>query len=246
VPNAAPAAESDTTRHKRLIRSRAPWRESYEPFFLTVGVNVFGTQNLALFVLTGALLNLTPGQDTFYIVGRSLAQGHRAGVLSVFGITSGCAVHTLAAAFGLSANLATSAHAFTEVRLTVAIYLGYLGARLIIDRSAAGELTELPVERSWTIYRAGVLTNVLNPKVALFFLAFLPQFVAADSPSKVMTFLFLGGLFMLTGTLWCLTLVWCASAMSRRLRDRPSSGVLLKRSAGILFIGLGARLAVNR
>ena len=82
------------------------------------GLHVFGTQHLALFVLSGFLLNLTPGQDTFYIVGRSLAQGRRAGVLSVLGITSGCVVHTVAAAFGLSAILATSAQAFLVVKLT--------------------------------------------------------------------------------------------------------------------------------
>jgi len=143
--------------------------------------HVFGTQNLALFVVSGFLLNLTPGQDTFYIVGRSLAQGRRAGVLSVFGITSGCVVHTVAAAFGLSAILATSAHAFLAVKLAGAAYLAYLGVRMLLDRSPASGIAELPVERSWAIYRAGVLTNVLNPKVAIFFLAFLPQFVDATS-----------------------------------------------------------------
>ena len=157
------------------------------------GLHVFGTQHLALFVLSGFLLNLTPGQDTFYIVGRSLAQGRRAGVLSVLGITSGCVVHTVAAAFGLSAILATSAHAFLAVKLVGAVYLGYLGIRMLIDRSTATGISELPVERSWAIYRAGVLTNVLNPKVAIFFLAFLPQFVDATSSSKVSAFLFLGG-----------------------------------------------------
>ena len=125
---------------------------------------MFGTQNLALFVLSGFLLNLTPGQDTFYIVGRSLAQGRRAGVLSVFGITSGCVVHTIAAAFGLSAILATSAQAFLVVKLTGAAYLAYLGVRMLFDRSTASGIAELPVERSWAIYRAGVLTNVLNPE----------------------------------------------------------------------------------
>jgi threonine/homoserine/homoserine lactone efflux protein len=207
---------------------------------------VFGTQNLALFVISGFLLNLTPGQDTFYIVGRSLAQGRRAGVLSVFGITSGCLVHTFAAAFGLSAILATSAHAFLVVKLVGAAYLSYLGIRMLLDRSPAAAVAELPVERSWAIYRAGVLTNVLNPKVALFFLAFLPQFVNTASSSKVGSFLFLGGLFMFTGTLWCLTLVWCASAMGRRLRENPAAGVRIKRVAGAMFVGLGVKMAATR
>lgn len=207
---------------------------------------MFGTQHLTLFIVSGLLLNLTPGQDTLYIVGRSIAQGRRAGVLSALGITSGCVVHTLAAAFGLSAILATSDRAFMAVRFAGAGYLAYLGIRLLTDRSALGGLAELPRERSWTIYRSGVLTNVLNPKVALFFMAFLPQFVDPSTDSKVLAFLFLGAVFMFNGTLWCLVLAWSASAMSRRFRANPSSGTLLKRASGALFVGLGVKLATNR
>jgi threonine/homoserine/homoserine lactone efflux protein len=208
---------------------------------------MFGTQNLALFVASGFLLNLTPGQDTLYIVGRSVAQGRRAGVLSVLGITSGCVVHTLAAAFGLSAILATSARAFLVVKFAGAAYLAYLGVCMLLERPATGgALADMQPESAWKIYRAGVLTNVLNPKVALFFMAFLPQFVDAASPSKISAFLFLGALFMCTGTAWCFVLVWCASAMSRRFRETPSAGVFLKRAAGAMFIALGARLAVSK
>ena len=208
---------------------------------------MFGTQHLLLFVVSGFLLNLTPGQDTLYIVGRSVAQGRRAGVLSVLGITSGCVVHTLAAAFGLSAILATSARAFLVVKFAGAGYLAYLGIHMLLEGSATGEaFTDVAPERGWRIYRAGVLTNVLNPKVALFFMAFLPQFVDAGAPSKISAFLFLGALFMVTGTAWCFVLVWCASAMSRRFRQNPSAGVLLKRAAGAMFVGLGAKLAITR
>ena len=208
---------------------------------------MFGTQNLVLFMASGFLLNLTPGQDTLYIVGRSVAQGRRAGVLSVLGITSGCVVHTLAAAFGLSAILATSTRAFLVVKFAGAAYLAYLGVCMLLERPTAGSaLADLPPESGWKIYRAGVLTNVLNPKVALFFMAFLPQFVDAASPSKISAFLFLGALFMCTGTAWCFVLVWCASAMSRRFRETPSAEVFLKRAAGAMFIGLGAKLAVSK
>src|SRR5437879_13231813 len=101
--------------------------------------HMFGTQHLALFVVSGILLNLTPGQDTLYIVGRSVAQGRRAGVLSVLGITSGCVVHTLAAAFGLSAILATSARAFLVVKFAGAGSLAYLGIHMLLEGSATGE-----------------------------------------------------------------------------------------------------------
>jgi threonine/homoserine/homoserine lactone efflux protein len=208
---------------------------------------MLGTQHLALFVLSGLLLNLTPGQDTLYIVGRSVSQGRRAGLYSVLGIVSGTVIHTLAAAFGLSAILATSAQAFAVVKFVGAVYLGYLGVQLLLERPAgAGTTTEFKPERRWVVYRAGLLTNVLNPKVALFFLAFLPQFVAPTSESRVLSFLFLGGVFIFNGTLWCLVLVWGASAMSRRLREHPSSGQLLKRATGAIFVGLGVRLAVSK
>ena len=205
---------------------------------------MFGTQNLALFVVSGILLNLTPGQDTFYILGRSIAQGRRAGVLSVLGITSGCVLHTFAAAFGLSAILATSASAFLIVKAVGAAYLVYLGVSMLRDRSTPG--TPGTGESAWRIYRAGFLTNVLNPKVALFFMALLPQFVDPAADSKVLAFLFLGAVFMFNGTLWCLILAWGASAMSRSFRARPSAGMLFKRAAGALFIGLGVRLAVSK
>jgi threonine/homoserine/homoserine lactone efflux protein len=208
---------------------------------------MFGTEQLGLFVLTGLLLNITPGQDTVYIVGRSVAQGRRAGLLSVLGISSGSVVHTLAAAFGLSAILATSAEAFLIVKLAGAAYLTYLGVRMILDRAPAlVEGTPFEPEPAWAIYRAGLLTNVLNPKVALFFMALLPQFVSAGAESRVLALLFLGAVFIFNGTLWCLALVWAASAISRRLRGRTSTGVTLKRATGVIFVGLGVRVAVSR
>jgi threonine/homoserine/homoserine lactone efflux protein len=208
---------------------------------------MFGTQHLALFVVSGILLNLTPGQDTLYIVGRSVSQGRRAGLLSVLGIVSGSVIHTLAAAFGLSAILVTSAQAFVLVKLAGAVYLAYLGIKLLLERPASsGTAAEFTLEPHWAVYRAGLLTNVLNPKVALFFLAFLPQFVAPTAESRVLSFLFLGGVFIFNGTLWCLVLAWGASAMSRRLREQPSSGLFLKRATGAIFVGLGVRLAVSK
>src|SRR5688572_17757176 len=136
---------------------------------------MFGTEHLGLFIVTGLLLNITPGQDTLYIVGRSMSQGRRAGLLSVVGISSGCLVHSFAAAFGLSAILATSAQAFLIVKLAGAAYLIYLGARMLLDRSRELTVGSFDADRGWAIFRAGFLTNLLNPKVALFFMAFLPQ-----------------------------------------------------------------------
>jgi len=206
-----------------------------------------GVHSFWLFVVSGLLLNITPGQDTLYIVGRTMSQGRRAGLLSVLGISSGSVIHTLAAAFGLSAILATSAVAFSVVKMAGAAYLVYLGVRMLIDRSATPtETRAFARERDWPIYRAGLFTNMLNPKVALFFMAFLPQFVDPVAASRILAFLFLGGVFIFNGTLWCLVLVWGASAMSRRLRSNRSAGIFLKRAAGAIFVGLGARLAFTK
>ena len=174
-----------------------------------------GSQHLPLFVVSSLLLAMTPGQDTLYIVGRSVSQGRRAGFLSVIGIVTGCAVHAVAAAFGLSAILATSAEAFFAVKMAGAVYLCYRGAQMMFERDDhAGPAKRLALESGWAIFRAGLLTNVLNPKVALFFMAFLPQFVSPAADSRILALLFLGGVFIFTGTLWCLLLVWSASAVS--------------------------------
>ena len=206
-----------------------------------------GIHHFWLFVVSGLLLNLTPGQDTLYIVGRTVSQGKRAGLLSVSGIVSGSVIHTVAAAFGLSAILATSALAFSAVKFAGAAYLVYLGVRMLIERGGPpAALQGFTPEGEWSIYRAGLLTNVLNPKVALFFLAFLPQFVDPAAPSRIAAFLLLGAVFIFNGTLWCLVLVWGASTVSRRLRGHQAAGVTLRRAAGAMFVGLGAKLALSK
>src|SRR4051812_47389821 len=170
---------------------------------------MLGIHDFWLFVASGVVVNVTPGPDTLYIVGRSAAQGRRAGVLSVLGISTGVLIHTAAAAIGLSALLASSAAAFTVVRYAGAAYLIYLGLRLLMSRGndspAASDVAPTSGPRDgWAIYRQGVLTNVLNPKVALFFLAFLPQFVDPGSTHRTLAFLSLGLVFVLSGTIWCL------------------------------------------
>jgi RhtB (resistance to homoserine/threonine) family protein len=206
-----------------------------------------GVKHLGLFVVSGLLLNLTPGQDTLYILGRTLSQGRSAGLMSALGISAGSLVHTLLAAFGLSAILASSPTAFHFVKYAGAAYLIWLGVRMIVDADAgSGDIAAFTRERSSAIFRSGLLTNVLNPKVALFFMAFLPQFVAPAAESRIVALLFLGLVFVVNGLAWCCVLVWGASALSERVRAQPASGTWLKRVTGIVFIGLGVRLAVSR
>jgi threonine/homoserine/homoserine lactone efflux protein len=208
---------------------------------------MFGIHNYWLFIVSGLLLNITPGQDTLYIVGRSVSQGRRAGVLSVLGISTGCLVHTLAAAFGLSAVLAASSEAFMVIKFIGAAYLVYLGFQMVLSRaSGPRQLTSGQPARGWMIYRQGILMNVLNPKVALFFLAFLPQFIESGSSTKVVAFLILGLTFIFNGTIWCMLVVWFSSAFSQRLRHRHSMESWLKRAAGALFVGLGLKIALEK
>jgi RhtB (resistance to homoserine/threonine) family protein len=205
---------------------------------------MFGIHDFGLFWAAGILLNLTPGPDTVYILGRSIAQGREAGIASALGISVGSIFHTCAAALGLSAILATSALAFGTIKLLGGAYLIFLGLKMILERRGQLSLPSNFHRRTTTAaFRQGVLTNVLNPKVALFFLAFLPQFIDPASGTKVFAFLFLGLTFVTTGTIWCLILAWFASAFSERLRTSEPVSQWFNRTAGALFVFLGVRLA---
>jgi threonine/homoserine/homoserine lactone efflux protein len=207
---------------------------------------MLGIHDYWLFVATGVLLNLTPGQDTLYILGSSIANGRRIGIASALGISVGCVVHTLAAALGLSAILATSATAFTVVKLAGAAYLIYLGIRALVARtdtiSPSPHASSTPAVLA---FRRGVLTNVLNPKVALFFLALLPQFIDADSPTKIAAFVGLGLTFVATGSVWCLLLAVAAANIRGYLVEHPRAFTHLSRASGALFVFLGLRLAAS-
>ncbi len=208
---------------------------------------MFGIHDFWVFVVACVMLSLTPGPDTFYILGRSLAQGHGAGVASALGIFNGLLAHTLAAALGLSAVVAASASAFLVIKYAGAGYLIYLGARMLFTRAASGSIpTGFATSGFGAIYRQGLVTNILNPKVVLFFLAFLPQFTAPGSGGKFAAFLVLGLSFSIIGTLWNLCLVWFAAKLGERLRGRSAFSEVLHRAAGGLFIALGVRLAVAR
>ena len=208
---------------------------------------MLGTHDIALFVVSGLLLNFTPGADTLYIVGRSTLQGACAGAVAALGIGAGCCVHMLAAALGLSALLAASATAFTVVKLIGAAYLVYLGISLWRSGPPKPGAGRAPAPRApmRVVFAQGVLTNVLNPKVALFFLAFLPQFVDADAPHKLVAFLFLGLVFNVNGTLWNLFVAWSAASIGRRVAGRGRASLWLARAAGTAFVALSLKLALS-
>jgi len=209
---------------------------------------MLGIHHYWLFITTAIVLVLTPGQDTFFIIGRSLASGRPAGIAAALGITAGSIGHTVLAALGLSALLATSPYAFMAVKFAGAAYLLYIGIRALLSRSNGlpGTETANPDDGRWAAFRQGIVTNLLNPKVALFFLALMPQFISADSTNKVGAFLFLGASFMTLGLLWCLVLAIGAARLRSAFLRRPSLASVLNKIAGSMFIALGLRLATAR
>ncbi|WP_127532166.1 LysE family translocator [Paenibacillus kobensis] len=203
---------------------------------------MFGIEHYPLFLLSGILLNITPGSDTIYILGRTMSQGRSAGMMSVLGIVSGAVAHTMFAAAGLSIILMKSAALFQVMKWAGAGYLIYLGIRSILAKPVSGvNLEDAERTKLRRIYVQGFLTNLLNPKVALFYLAFLPQFIQANNDYGALPFFILGLTFITTGTLWCMLLVIGSDLMSRRLRKSSLSSVLNKAS-GVIFIGLGIQL----
>jgi threonine/homoserine/homoserine lactone efflux protein len=207
---------------------------------------MLGIHELWLFVLSGLLLNITPGPDTAYIIGRTIQLGWRGGAAAALGISCGCLVHVLGAAIGLSALLMASSTAFLAVKLVGAAYLVLTGLQMLLSRAKpVAAITEAGGETLISrVFWQGALTNILNPKVALFFLAFLPQFVAADSPHKTLAFLTLGLIFITTGTLWCFGIAAFAARAAGRIRQSTSLITWINRSLGGLFVYLGVRVAM--
>ncbi|MDO8303653.1 MAG: LysE family translocator [Sedimentisphaerales bacterium] len=209
---------------------------------------MFGTQDLALFIVSGLLLNIAPGPDSLLIMTRSASQGWRAGSAAALGIGSGTLIHIFAAALGLSAVLATSATAFTIVKLIGAAYLLYVGAGLLLSKKSAQVESTSSLPSAKLTYRKiffqGFLTNVLNPKVAVFFLAFVPQFIAADANNKALAFIVLGGIFNFNGMLWCHFLAVTSAFASRRMQVNQRLTLWLNRVIGAVFISFGIKLAL--
>lgn len=209
-----------------------------------------GPAQAATFAAAVLVLNATPGVDFLLTVSRTLQGGARAGVAAVAGINAGCVVHALMAAFGLAALLSVHPGAFRAIQWAGAAYLAWLGWGMLRQAARpqppAAEISGEPLPRSWWAdFRAGLLTNVLNPKVALFFLAFLPQFVPAGSPHKTVSFLLLGAWFVLQGGLFSLILVALAARLARAGATR-SAKRWLNALGGALFVALALRLMGER
>lgn len=212
---------------------------------------MFGTRDLALFIVSGLLLNIAPGPDSLLIMTRSATQGWRAGSAAALGIGAGIFVHIVAAALGLSALLATSATAFAVLKYLGAAYLFYMGLALIRGKQRGAAAVDapqisLPQLSYRRIFAQGFLTNALNPKIAVFFLAFVPQFIAPEAPNKALAFIVLGGIFNFNGMLWCHFLAVSSAFASRRLQASRSLVLWLNRLIGGVFVALSIKLALTQ
>lgn len=207
------------------------------------GDSMLGITGYGVYLLSSILINLTPGTDTMFILSRSVSQGRKAGIYSVLGISTGVFIHTLFAAFGLSIILAESIVLFTAIKFIGAGYLIYLGIKMVFQKTSLhiDSTPEQEVELK-KIYWQGVITNVTNPKVALFFISFLPQFVLTDHHFGPVPFLILGISFIITGTIWCFIVAYFASTATKQLRENTKISKLLNKLTGIVFVCLGVTL----
>jgi RhtB (resistance to homoserine/threonine) family protein len=205
---------------------------------------MFGIINLPTFIVAGLLFILTPGADTMYILGRSIAQGKKAGIYSVLGIVTGTIIHITLVAFGLSLIVAKSVLIFNLIKYVGAIYLVWLGIKMILAKPIAAAGPDLTKINSHKVYISGILTNLLNPKVILFFLVFLPQFVKTSEAHNPVPFLILGAILTIPGTIWCLTLAMFAARLSKKLKGNNKISIWLNRITSGVFIGLGLKLAL--
>lgn len=208
---------------------------------------MFGTHDLLLFILAGWLLNVTPGPDTALIVARSTQLGFKGGAAACFGVAAGCMLHIVAAALGISALIAASATAFGIVKFLGAGYLIYIGIRMMLtrrtgdDAAPAGSKAPLSLAK---VFQQGFITNALNPKVALFFLAFLPQFIDNNAPSTALAFVFLGVVFNINGTVWNLGVAYATARAAATMRGAKTFQRWIDGTIGALFVAFGVKLAL--
>lgn len=204
-------------------------------------------QNFWMFALTGLLLNLTPGNDMIYVASRSTGQGIKAGIISALGIMAGCFVHVFAAMAGLSAIISESALAFNIIKYIGAGYLIYLGVRALLSKKKRLNITVISERLSGKkIFWQGVVTNILNPKVALFFLAFLTQFIVIDNYDPSWQILFLGTWFNISGAIVNILAAILFGKIGKWLSNSPGFVQWQERITGIVLLGLGIKVAISK
>ena len=200
---------------------------------------------LSAFVIIVFGLFLIPGPAVLLIATRTAQSGRKAGIIAGLGIATGDIIHTLFAAIGLSAILMTSSLAFTIVKIVGAVYLIYLGIRAILEKPADPQLPNHSPKKTSNTYSQAILIEVLNPKTALFFLAFLPQFVHPEQGSSFLQFLILGFIFVLLGVLYTTFVAMSVQLLGRLVKRMSWIGRWSNKMVGVIYIGLGLKVAIQ-
>ncbi|MFD2541877.1 LysE family translocator [Lacinutrix gracilariae] len=206
-----------------------------------------GIQNFITFLVTALFFVMTPGIDTLFILNKSISQGKKSGIYATLGINTGVLTHTFFAALGLSVLIAKSALVFTIIQFVGAAYLIYLGVFKLIKKSnfLTEETTIKKTTNTKNDFWTGFFTNSLNPKVALFFLAFFPQFINPSQIENPIPFILLGVTFALIGVIWYMSLSIFASVFSEKIKNNPKAGIWINKCSGIAFIILGLNIALS-
>ena len=208
---------------------------------------MFDSNNLYLFFIASIMLNLTPGNDMLFVISRSLSQGFKAGVFSAIGIFIGCLVHIFAALVGLSYIIAKSAFLFELIKYAGAAYLLYLGISSLFSRSKKEKKVDTIEEvNKWKLLKQGIITNALNPKVAVFFLSFLPQFINISAGTVKLQLLTLGLWFDLQGTFVLLIVAFLVGRTSNFIKNNPKIWAVQEKLTGAILVGLGIKLALSK
>jgi threonine/homoserine/homoserine lactone efflux protein len=203
--------------------------------------------NLYLFFITSLVLNITPGNDVLYVTSRSISQGTKGGIISALGIFTGCFVHIFAACLGLSIIIAKSAYAFQIIKLAGAGYLIYLGVRALLSKAPANPGNEKVNKAGYLkLFKQGVLTNALNPKVAIFFLSFLPQFINPASLHFRVDLFLLGIWFSTQGTMVLMIYACIFGRAKDFFKNNPKAILIQEKIAGLVFIGLGIKIVLAK
>jgi threonine/homoserine/homoserine lactone efflux protein len=206
---------------------------------------MFNFQNLYLFFIASLLLNLTPGNDMLYVASRSVSQGINAGIASAAGIFIGCFVHIIAAVLGLSLIISKSAYLFQLIKFAGAGYLIYLGIKALLSKPIVNTTDQKPIKANyWKLFKQGIITNALNPKVAIFFLSFLPQFIDPASPFFKFQLFTLGVWFDLQGTAVLIVAACLLGKTKDFFKKNPKVWMIQEKITGIILIGLGIKIAL--
>jgi len=205
---------------------------------------MFNFQNISLFFVTALLLNLAPGNDMLYVASRSVSQGTKGGIVSAAGIFTGCFFHILTAVLGLSIIISKSIYLFQLIKFAGAGYLIFLGIKSLLTKPIDNRMTEMPIKANyWKLFKQGIITDALNPKVAIFFVSFLPQFIDPGTPFFKFQLFILGLWFNLQGTTVLIMLACTLRKTKEFLKKNPRIWAIQEKVTGFVLIGLGIKMA---